>query len=307
MPAGAARATPWLLIVSHEPTLPHGAFSKIYVGRQQEGATVGADGSNLQSGRGINLLYNAGMTLSLDGFNYHGGRVGRNLSGWCIRDTGSRYGTVYIEAGAETTGGAFFIHDNRVPVVAGRRYEAYAYTGAHRCDCNITIDYWDSSGNALGVGSGISYVNGGANNEEALGGTALAGYKQIGVFSTAPPGAVTARFVLWKGGTKRGQASSYLVATMPYIGEATSGQTELSPWAEGSSAINTQITSGNASTYIANAAIGAAQIGSIALVGTSNFSVKSATWGARTEMDSRGIKVFDAAGVKRIHLGDLSV
>ena len=94
---------------------------------------------------------------------------------------------------------------------------------------------------------------------------------------------------------------------MPYIGEATSGQTELSPWAEGSSAINTQITSGNASTYIANAAIGAAQIGSIALVGTSNFSVKSATWGARTEMDSRGIKVFDAAGVKRIHLGDLSV
>ncbi len=308
MPAGAARATPWLLIDDPNwTTLPYVAFSKIYVGRQQEGATVGADGSNLQSGRGINLLYNAGMTLSLDGFNYYGGRVGLNLSRWCIRDTGSRYGTVYIEAGAETTGGAFFIHDNRVPVVPGRRYEAYAYTGAHRCDCNITIDYWDSSGNNLGVGSGISYVNGGANNEEAWGGTALAGYKQIGVFSTAPPGAVTARFVLWKGGTKGGQAGSYLFATMPYIGEATSGQTELSPWAEGSSAINTQITSGNASTYIANAAIGAAQIGSIALVGTSNFSVKTGVSGARMEMDSRAIKVFDASGVKRVQLGDLTV
>lgn len=68
-----------------------------------------------------------------------------------------------------------------------------------------------------------------------------------------------------------------------------------------------QITSSNVSTYIANAAIGSAQIGSIALVGTSNFSVKTATSGARMEMDSRAIKVFDASGVKRVQLGNLTV
>ncbi len=67
-----------------------------------------------------------------------------------------------------------------------------------------------------------------------------------------------------------------------------------------------QITSTNASTFIANAAIGSAQIGSIALVGTNKFSVKSATAGARMEMDSRAIKIYDASGILRVQLGDLS-
>ncbi|MEN6302475.1 MAG: phage tail protein [Armatimonadia bacterium] len=67
-----------------------------------------------------------------------------------------------------------------------------------------------------------------------------------------------------------------------------------------------KITQGNASTFIDDAAIGSAQIGSVALVGVGNFSVKSATAGARTEMDSRVIKVFDASGVLRVKLGDLS-
>jgi hypothetical protein len=67
-----------------------------------------------------------------------------------------------------------------------------------------------------------------------------------------------------------------------------------------------QITASNASTYIANAAIGAAQIGSINLVGTSNFAVKTAASGARMDMDSRRIKVFDASGVLRVQLGDLT-
>jgi galactitol-specific phosphotransferase system IIB component len=70
--------------------------------------------------------------------------------------------------------------------------------------------------------------------------------------------------------------------------------------------IGGQITASNASTYIANAAIGSAQIGSIALLGTSNFSVKSSTAGARMEMDSRVIKIYDGATL-RVQLGDLSL
>lgn len=66
------------------------------------------------------------------------------------------------------------------------------------------------------------------------------------------------------------------------------------------------ITSSNATTFIENAAIGAAQIGSIALVGTSNFSVKTSASGARMEMDSRVIKVYDDQGRLRVRLGDLS-
>ena len=71
--------------------------------------------------------------------------------------------------------------------------------------------------------------------------------------------------------------------------------------------ITGQITPSNVTTYIANAAIGAAQIGSINLVGTSNFAVKTATSGARMDMDSRRIKVYDASGVLRVQLGDLTV
>lgn len=74
----------------------------------------------------------------------------------------------------------------------------------------------------------------------------------------------------------------------------------------GTGQISGQITQSNASTYIADAAIGSAQIGSLALVGTNNFSVKTALTGARMEMDSRVIKVYDANGVLRVILGDLT-
>jgi hypothetical protein len=69
--------------------------------------------------------------------------------------------------------------------------------------------------------------------------------------------------------------------------------------------IGGQITAGNASTFIANAAIGAAQIGSLALVGTGIFNVKSALTGARVEMNGVVMKVYDAAGQLRVQIGDL--
>lgn len=64
-----------------------------------------------------------------------------------------------------------------------------------------------------------------------------------------------------------------------------------------------KMSSDSISTYIEDAAIGSAQIGSINLVG--NFNVKSATAGARMEMDSGSIKVYDASGILRVQLGNL--
>jgi hypothetical protein len=91
------------------------------------------------------------------------------------------------------------------------------------------------------------------------------------------------------------------------------------------SALN-QITSTNASTYIASAAIGTAQIenaaitsakigdgeitsakiASLSLVGADNFSVKTSASGQRMEMNNKCIKVFDSSGVLRVQIGDLS-
>jgi predicted phage tail protein len=66
------------------------------------------------------------------------------------------------------------------------------------------------------------------------------------------------------------------------------------------------ITAANIGTIIPTAAIGAAQIGSIALVGTGNFSVKSAAAGARMEMDSLRIVQYDANNNLRILIGKLT-
>lgn len=47
--------------------------------------------------------------------------------------------------------------------------------------------------------------------------------------------------------------------------------------------------------------------GNVDIVGDGKFSVRSATSGARMETTARAIKVFDASGVKRVQLGDLTL
>ncbi len=275
-------------------------------GKPQDNATVGANSTNLTVGLGANLLYNAGLNLTNDGW-WGYPNAGRNLNGWNIAQGGSRYGTFVLFENGFTGGGAMYIDGaNKVPVVPGQRYELSIYTGAHRCRVAIGADFWDENGNYVGSGNNVTVVNGGENNEERAGGINLSSYKRIGVFVTAPANAATSRFICWKNETKPGYTNSYLFACLPYYGVAGAGQTELSPWSEGSSSINTQINNNNASTYIANAAIGAAQIGSISLVGTNNFNVASATSGERMTMDNQVIKIYDSSGVLRVKLGNLS-
>jgi len=67
-----------------------------------------------------------------------------------------------------------------------------------------------------------------------------------------------------------------------------------------------QMTPENVSTFIADAAIGAAQIGSLALTGVGNFNVETSPSGARMIMNSENIKVYDTNGIVRVKLGKLS-
>ena len=91
--------------------------------------------------------------------------------------------------------------------------------------------------------------------------------------------------------------------------------------------ITGQITSGNASTYIAAAAIGSAQVGTLTAgnigagtidaskISVSNLQAVSATIGtlrtassgARTELIDNAYKVYDASNVKRVQIGDLTL
>jgi hypothetical protein len=56
---------------------------------------------------------------------------------------------------------------------------------------------------------------------------------------------------------------------------------------------------------IKDAAITSAKIGSLALVGSGNFAVKSSLTGARMEMDNETIQVFDVNGTLRVKIGKL--
>ena len=235
-------------------------------GKPENYATVGANASNLRTGVGVNLLFNAGANLSNEGWNGWPG-FSRNVPSFNIAEGGSRYGTFSLYESGFTGGGVVFIDGvNKVPVVGGQRYELSIYTGAVRCKVRISADFWTADGVFAGSGEEVSLVNDGANDEAAWGGTALGSFKRIGMFVKAPANAATARFLCWKDQTKAAYADSYMFACLPYFGVANSGQTELSPWSEGSSSINTKITPSNVTTFIDNATINTAQIADAAIV-----------------------------------------
>lgn len=111
-------------------------------------------------------------------------------------------------------------------VIAGRRYEAYAYVGVHRCPVIVGITWYDSSG------AGISESWSGASNYQA-GGRNISGYQQLGVIATAPANAARATLCVRKYKTDAGQTSSYVFIVRPYFGEAGANQTQFSPWDAG--------------------------------------------------------------------------
>ena len=183
-------------------------------------------------------------------------------------------------------------------------------------DGNLTIK--DTSGNVVMSSGGAvwDYVNGkptslaGINATEsaklssiATGATKNTIYRQ----ATAPTGSISTDDIWVDTSTLNPKISSYNGTSWVLAGDVTANNTAAAIAGQGAFATLNQVTASNVSTYFANAAIGAAQIGSLALVGTSNFSVKSASAGARQEMDSQAIKVFDQNGVKRVQMGNLSV
>jgi hypothetical protein len=285
-------------------------------------ATYGATDATLNAGLGVNLLPNTefngnNIDYWTQGWNPSGTPIiefrsqgiggvdttwapygGRSL---CVGQAGPTNPAYNIAVDVWPVGG---YSNGRIPVKANQRYEFSVKMANHRCNVGIAIVFVDSTNTTI---SEASQTESGTNYS---GGTTLGTYNQMCVFAVAPANAVACFLYVRKYDTNAGQPSSYLFITQPYFGEATAAQTVPSKYAPGSPrgalAQVSQITPGNASTYIANAAIGAAQIGSIALVGIGNFSVKSATAGARTEMDSQVQKIFDANGVVRVKLGNLN-
>ena len=271
--------------------------------RDADGKLLLGSGGFTMQGLGTNLLRSSGFEDGIAGYglSYYttaaAPNIGWNLNApYSLRGSGLAYVTV---AGTTSVGQVFDFGDvtstRHIPVVPGSRYEAHVLLNAHRCGGQIVIAWLNSEKN---------YITEVGGNTVTLQSEVydLTNMARSSVFAVAP---ATAQYcIVVARGQGLGQADPYLFVKNMYFGQATVAQLDHSPWSPGRGM--GQITNANASTYISDAAIGSAQIGSLALTGTNNFSVKSGTAGARMEMDSRSIKVFDASGVLRVQIGDLT-
>lgn len=215
------------LIGVSSATTPRTLSDYGYVGDKD--ATKGADSSNLKVGVGVNLIPNADfLNGSLESWSpgawYSDWNISAGLGGWELAGDES---TAYIhQPNANTSQTGSDLYAKQVPVVGGKRYEAFAYTGAHRANHDIIVAWYRADG---------SYITEnvvGSNNQEASGGTALSGYKKTGGFATAPSDAAKGMFFLRKYTTQYG-GDSWAFMSRAFFGEALPGQTELSPWSPG--------------------------------------------------------------------------
>lgn len=275
-------------------------------GRPENGATVGADSSNLKSGPGVNMVFNGDYTDGLAGTTV-GWRSGGNqhILDWNRTSyTVQGEGTACImQPGTPNAGVVFDAYvwngkeGNYFAVTPGKRYEVSAWLNCHRSVGVIGALFYDAAGTQLHFLTGNEVTH-----QSTI--TSIADMQQSWVIGTAPATAVKALLIVRA--SSIGAVEPYVFFSRVYFGEAGAGQTEPSLWTPGRGI--SQITTSNVSTYIANAAIGAAQIGSIELVGESAFKVRTNnSAGARMDMDSRRIKIFDASGALRVQLGDLTV
>lgn len=193
----------------------------------------------------------------------------------------------------QTSGTAYMeIMSANIPVKVGQRYEYHGKTGAHRCNVAVFI-YWVNSDNNIYDNTSLIY-----NLQEAAGGPSLNTWKHHGGFGVAPAGAVAARFMFRKDTTSGGYTDSYMFATQAYFGEAGANQTTFTPWAPsvggGRFGALDKITSGNASTYIADLAVNTLQISNQAVTINQSATVPTNTgvYGTNPESEYSVISGF---------------
>lgn len=188
-------------------------------------------------------------------------------------------------AGSQSTDYAQ-LQSDAVPVIAGKRYEASVYLQAHRCQVILLLRFYDAAGTQLASNQ--------ATQDELIltaGGTAkyLSNWGRLSIFRDAPANAAFCRLIVRKWATYDVYTSgdSWAFILNPYVGNASTGQTTPSPYSPGSEWVpfgtirpDNQITATNATTYIASAAIGDAQVGVL----------------SASKIDTRGLTVKDAAG-----------
>lgn len=225
----------------------------------QAGATVGADDSNYTGGRGNNLLRNSMLKDSTAGWGYALG-PGCVLGEFrtVLNENGAPKGYGAIKLGFSGTASSayesqVYCVDLAVPCIPGERMELGAHVGVYRGDAQLTASF------LLSDGSFMLYVPVTGGVVEATSQSAwtqnLSDLQHLWGFVTAPANAVKCYMEVRVKRTTTAAPTDLYIA-LPYIGKAGAAQAVYSPWNQGAF-----ITPSEVSTWIANAALGNAQIG----------------------------------------------
>jgi hypothetical protein len=206
--------------------------------RPANGATVGADASNLKAGVGINRLANSipNNVLGLSFYKSHSQTVDTNAVQFIpkgyVYDIYSplRQCTLLRNPGVGVDGQTIDLILNanaKQAVTAGQRYEFAVYASAHRCYSSARIAWYNNAGGDVGQSGGDI---GSFNDQLAY--NSAGGFPRRGVFGVAPAGAAYAMcFVRMHEAS--GQSDLYLFVSGFFFGEALPAQTTFTPWADG--------------------------------------------------------------------------
>lgn len=182
---------------------------------------------SLTIGSGRNVIRNSDCGVGVDGWSadHSGGLTviqGRGASGFSLNDTGTN--TCYFWLNATPAGGTVTRQylTTVIPVAPGSKYEASAYLGVRNAtSAQVNLQWLQADGTTL-----VSESTG--NTCTVAGGTKLSDFCRSGVIATAPGTAYNARLVVQMNNSATISPITYHVHN--YFGEASSGQTELTPW-----------------------------------------------------------------------------
>jgi sulfur carrier protein ThiS len=145
-------------------------------------------------------------------------------------------GTCLVQLDANPSTLAVLYSDT--PAIGGKRYEASAYAGAHRCRMSVGIEFYDQSGGNLPAALENSVDHNGNTDGSRPGGRLLSAFKRVGCFAIAPPTAAKVRITLYRSDATT--QTSYAFYLKPMLAEASPHQSVFSPYQP--SGIGTQIT-----------------------------------------------------------------
>ena len=201
-------------------------------------------------------------------------------------------------------------HLNLIRIEPGRRYEASCWISAHRCAAWIAVRFYDGTGGLLTEvnpagpidnNQDIGFTNFGNNwsGTDLLNGQV----PRYGGFVTAPANAHLATIVLYASSPSSlpNRLDPFAFFSQFYFGEATLNQRDLSPWSPG--APNTTIIGDMIKTGTIQASrLSVSQLSAI----TANIGLlRTASSGARMEIENNVQRVFDSSGNLRVRLGSL--